>query len=132
MAIRKRPVAGSRNLGTRASRTRGVTDAHVSRAPSQQPTDLVRVRRSLRQLVRMFPASRCGKIGTKRYTATRLWLRAVRECRPAASAFGVSLPITAELIARGPFGKVRRRLGIAAKYTRPLRAQTNGKGEHFI
>ena len=61
MAIRRRPVAGSRNLGTLASRTRGVTDAHVSRAPSQQPTDLVRVRRSLRQLVRMFPASRCGE-----------------------------------------------------------------------
>lgn len=68
----------------------------------------------------------------KRYTATRFWLRAVREFERHGIRVQRVLTDNGGAYRSRPFRKACRWLGIAAKRTRPYRPQTNGKAERFI
>ncbi len=68
----------------------------------------------------------------KRYTATRFWLRAVREFRRRGIQVQRVLTDNGGAYRSRPFRKACRWLGIATKRTRPYRPQTNGKAERFI
>ena len=68
----------------------------------------------------------------KRYTATRFWLRAVREFRRRGIRVERVLTDNANPYRSRPFRKACRWLGIATKRTRPYRPQTNGKAERMI
>jgi transposase InsO family protein len=68
----------------------------------------------------------------KRYTATRFWLRALREFRRRGIHVERVLTDNGGAYRSRPFRKTCRWLGIAAKRTRPYRPQTNGKAERFI
>jgi len=68
----------------------------------------------------------------KRYTATRFWLRAVREFARRGIHVQRVLTDNGGAYRSRPFRKACRWLGIATKRTRPYRPQTNGKAERFI
>ena len=68
----------------------------------------------------------------KRYTATRFWLRAVREFERRGIHVQRVLTDNGGAYRSRPFRKACRWLGIATKRTRPYRPQTNGKAERFI
>lgn len=68
----------------------------------------------------------------KRYTATRFWLRAVREFQRRGIQVQRVLTDNGGAYRSRPFRKACRWLGIATKRTRPYRPQTNGKAERFI
>lgn len=68
----------------------------------------------------------------KRYTATRFWLRALREFRRHGIRVQRVLTDNGGAYRSRPFRKACRRLGIIAKRTRPYRPQTNGKAERVI
>jgi transposase InsO family protein len=68
----------------------------------------------------------------KRYTATRFWLRAVREFQRRGIHIQRVLTDNGGAYRSRPFRKACRWLGIATKRTRPYRPQTNGKAERFI
>ena len=68
----------------------------------------------------------------KRYTATRFWLRAVREFRRHGIRVERVLTDNGNAYRSRPFCKACRWLGIQAKRTRPYRPQTNGKAERMI
>jgi transposase InsO family protein len=68
----------------------------------------------------------------KRYTATRFWLRAVREFKRQGIRIERVLTDNGGAYRSRPFRKACRWLGIATKRTRPYRPQTNGKAERFI
>jgi transposase InsO family protein len=68
----------------------------------------------------------------KRYTATRFWLRAVREFERRGIHVRRVLTDNGGAYRSRPFRKACRWLGIATKRTRPYRPQTNGKAERFI
>jgi transposase InsO family protein len=68
----------------------------------------------------------------KRYTATRFWLRALREFRRRGIRVQRVLTDNGGAYRSRPFRKACRRLGITAKRTRPYRPQTNGKAERVI
>jgi transposase InsO family protein len=68
----------------------------------------------------------------KRYTATRFWLRAVREFQRHGIRIERVLTDNGGAYRSRPFRKACRWLGIATKRTRPYRPQTNGKVERFI
>jgi transposase InsO family protein len=68
----------------------------------------------------------------KRYTATRFWLRAVREFKRYGIRIQRVLTDNGGAYRSRPFRKACRWLGIATKRTRPYRPQTNGKAERFI
>jgi transposase InsO family protein len=68
----------------------------------------------------------------KRYTATRFWLRAVREFRRRGIRIDRVLTDNGGAYRSRPFRKACRWLGVATKRTRPYRPQTNGKAERFI
>jgi transposase InsO family protein len=68
----------------------------------------------------------------KRYTATRFWLRAIREFQRYGIRVQRVLTDNGGAYRSRTFRKACRWLGIAAKYTRPHRPQTNGKAERFI
>jgi transposase InsO family protein len=68
----------------------------------------------------------------KRYTATRFWLRAVREFQRRGIRVQRVLTDNGGAYCSRPFRKACRWLGIATKRTRPHRPQTNGKAERFI
>jgi len=68
----------------------------------------------------------------KRYTATRFWLRALREFRRRGIRVQRVLTDNGGAYRSRPFRKACRWLNIAAKRTRPYRPQTNGKAERVI
>lgn len=68
----------------------------------------------------------------KRYTATRFWLRAVREFKRQGIRVERVLTDNGGAYRSRPFRKACRWLGISTKRTRPYRPQTNGKAERFI
>jgi len=68
----------------------------------------------------------------KRYTATRFWLRAMREFRRHGIQVERVLTDNGGAYRSRPFRKACRWLGVATKCTRPYRPQTNGKAERFI
>ena len=68
----------------------------------------------------------------KRYTATRFWLRALREFRRHGLRVQRVLTDNGGAYRSRPFRKACRWLGIATKRTRPYRPQTNGKAERLI
>jgi transposase InsO family protein len=68
----------------------------------------------------------------KRYTATRFWLRAVREFKHHGIRVERVLTDNGGAYCSRPFRKACRWLGITTKRTRPYRPQTNGKAERFI
>src|SRR5258708_24122471 len=68
----------------------------------------------------------------KRYTATRFWLRAVREFRHRGIRVERVLTDNGSAYRSRTFRKACRWLGIKAKRTRPYRPQTNGKAERMI
>lgn len=68
----------------------------------------------------------------KRYTATRFWLRAVREFRRRGIRVERVLTDNGSAYRSRTFRKACRWLGIKAKRTRPYRPQTNGKAERMI
>jgi len=68
----------------------------------------------------------------KRYTATRFWLRAVREFKRRGIHIQRVLTDNGGAYRSRPFRKACRWLGITSKRTRPYRPQTNGKAERFI
>ena len=68
----------------------------------------------------------------KRYTATRFWLRAVRQFKRQGIRIERVLTDNGGAYRSRPFRKACRWLGIATKRTRPYRPQTNGKAERFI
>jgi transposase InsO family protein len=68
----------------------------------------------------------------KRYTATRFWLRAIREFQRRGIRVERVLTDNGGAYRSRTFRKACRWLGISAKYTRPRRPQTNGKAERFI
>ena len=68
----------------------------------------------------------------KRYTATRFWLRAVREFQRQGIRVERVLTDNGGAYRSRPFRKACRWLGISTKRTRPYRPQTNGKAERFI
>jgi len=68
----------------------------------------------------------------KRYTATRFWLRAVREFARHGICVQRVLTDNGGAYRSRPFRKACRWLSIEAKRTRPYRPQTNGKAERFI
>jgi transposase InsO family protein len=68
----------------------------------------------------------------KRYTATRFWLRAVREFERRGIHVQRVLTDNGGAYRSRPFRKACRWLGIDTKRTRPYRPQTNGKAERFI
>lgn len=68
----------------------------------------------------------------KRYTATRFWLRALREFQRRGIQVQRVLTDNGGAYRSRPFRKACRWLGIAAKRTRPYRPQTNGKAERVI
>src|SRR3954470_8853041 len=68
----------------------------------------------------------------KRYTATRFWLRAIREFQRRGIRVERVLTDNGGAYRSRTFRKACRWLGITAKYTRPHRPQTNGKAERFI
>lgn len=68
----------------------------------------------------------------KRYTATRFWLRAVREFRQRGIRVQRVLTDNGNADRSRTFRKACRWLGIASKRTRPYRPQTNGKAERVI
>ncbi len=68
----------------------------------------------------------------KRYTATRFWLRALREFQRRGIRVQRVLTDNGGAYRSRPFRKACRWLDIAAKRTRPYRPQTNGKAERVI
>ena len=68
----------------------------------------------------------------KRYTATRFWLRAVREFERRGIHVQRVLTDNGGAYRSRPFRKACRWLGITTKRTRPYRPQTSGKAERFI
>jgi transposase InsO family protein len=68
----------------------------------------------------------------KRYTATRFWLRTLREFRRRGIRVERVLTDNGGAYCSRPFRKACRWLGIEAKRTRPYRPQTNGKAERVI
>jgi transposase InsO family protein len=68
----------------------------------------------------------------KRYTATRFWLRAIREFQRRGIQVQRVLTDNGGAYRSRPFRKACRWLGIETKRTRPYRPQTNGKAERVI